>query len=123
LSKLRFDLAEEGLHCILKPWQAEIMRFLWDTGEPQDSRAVHEYVQGFGEEIARSRAAVIFFLNYMVDEGFLDYYEETTKGGRKRVYRLNERSVTESSFRGHVAERFYGRVREFQIVGQEEAEG
>jgi len=108
---------------VLKPWQAEIMRHFWATEEPQDSRSVTYHIQSSDVGGAKSRAAVITFLNYMVDEGFLDYVEQTTKGGVKRVYSVNERSLTESSFRGHVAERFYGRVREFQTGGQDEEEG
>ena len=122
MSKLKFDLAEEGLHCVLKPYQAEIMRFLWETQTPQDSRAVTEYIKSVDIEGAKSRAAVIFFLNYMVDEGFLDYVERPTKGGYKRVYSLNESSLTEIRFRNHVAERFYGRIRQLQRGEQKEAE-
>ena len=114
MSKLKFDLAEEELHCVLKPYQAELMRFLWKTQTPQDSRAVTEYIKSVDIEGAKSRAAVIFFLNYMVDEGFLDYVERPTKGGYKRVYSLNGTSETKQDFIQHVAERFYGKIRKFQ---------
>lgn len=106
MSKLRFDLAQEGLLCVLKPYQVEIMRFLWDTETPQDSRAVHQHIKTAGVGGASSRPSVINFLNHMVQEGFLDFEEKSTKGGMKRVYRLNETSRTEEVFKVHVANRF-----------------
>ena len=118
LSKLRFDLSQEGLHCVLKPWQADVMHFLWEKAEPQDSRAVYEHLQTADIEGAKSRASVINFLNYMVDEGFLDYVEETGKGGHHRVYSLKELSETETKFRAFVAEMFYGEIRTFQLDSQ-----
>lgn len=106
MSKLKFDLAKEGLLCVLKPYQVEIMKHFWRTQIPLDSRAVHLHLLVAEVEGARSRAAVINFMNYMVDEGFLDYENRTTKGGIKRVYRLNDTSRTEELFRLHVSGRF-----------------
>ena len=111
MSKLKFDLSQKGLLCVLKPYQVEIMRYLWnmqfwDPQIPMDSRTVHEQLLSVKVEGARSRAAVINFLNDMVDEGFLDYENRTTKGGIKRVYRLNDTSRTEELFRLHVSGRF-----------------
>lgn len=111
LSKLKFDLAQKGLRCILKSYQVEIIRYFWnmqfwDDQIPMDSRTVHEQLLSAEVEGARSRASVITFLNWMVDEGFLDYDEKTTKGGIKRVYRLNDTSRTEELFRLHVSGRF-----------------
>ncbi len=107
MSKLRFDLAQQGLHCILKPYQAEVMRFLWDTGKPQDSRAVHQHIKDADIPGASSRPSVINFLNHMVEEGFLKFYSKSTKGGHKRVYSLvNGWSKTEEVFRRQVADMF-----------------
>ena len=106
MSKLKFDLSQKGLLCVLKPYQVEIMRHLWDTQTPTDSRTAHNHLLSVEVEGARSRAAVINFLNNMVDEGFLDYENRTTKGGIKRVYRLNDTSRTEELFRLHVSGRF-----------------
>ncbi len=106
MSKLKFNLAQKGLLCVLKPYQVEIMRHLWDTQTPTDSRTAHNHLLSTEVEGAKSRASVIFFLNYMVEEGFLDYEEKTTKGGYKKVYRLNDTSRTEELFRLHVSGRF-----------------
>ena len=114
MSKLRFDLAQQGLHCILKPYQAEVMRFLWETQEPQDSRAVHTHIKAADVPGAKSRAAVINYLNHMVEEGFLDFEEKSTKGGIKRVYRLKEDCVDERSFREAVYSRFFGKLFHFK---------
>ena len=114
MSKLRFDLAQQGLHSILKPYQAEVMRFLWQTQKPQDSRAVYQHIQGAGVPGAKSRASIINFLNHMVEEGFLDYEEKSTKGGYKRIYRLNVED--EAEFRNKVAMIFYSRLLLFNQV-------
>ena len=114
MNTIKFDLAKEGLLCVLLPWQAEVMQFFWSTGEPQPSRTVYEHLQTADVRGAKSRASVINFLNYMVDEGFLDYVEESGKGGYHRVYSLNESSETEIMFRNRVAELFYTSIREFQ---------
>ena len=106
MSKLKFDLAQEGLRCILKPYQVEIMEHFWRTQIPLDSRAVHLHLLVAEVEGARSRAAVINFMNDMVEEGFLDYENRTTKGGIKRVYRLNGKSRTDEVFRLHVSGMF-----------------
>ena len=116
VSKLRFDLAQQGLHCILKPYQAEVMRFLWDTQKPQDSRAVYAHIQDAGVPGAKSRASIINFLNHMVQEAFLDYEEKSTKGGYKRIYRLNINSITEGVFKVHVANRFQEGLFQFKQI-------
>ena len=46
-------------------------------------RAVSERL---GEGRSISRASVIFFLNYMVDDGVLGFRDATGKGGHHRVY-------------------------------------
>ena len=113
-SSLVFDLSQEGLLCVLLPWQAEVMRFLWSTGYPEPSRTVYEHLQTADIKGAKSRASVINFLNYMVDEGLLGYVERTGKGGYHRVYSINEHSVTEAKFRNLVAELFCAALREFK---------
>lgn len=116
MSKLRFDLAKQGLHCILKPYQAEVMHFLWQTQKPQDSRAVHQHIKTAGVPGAKSRASIINFLNHMVQEGFLDYKEKSTKGGYKRIYRLNSTSIDEEVFKVHVANRFQLGLLQFKQI-------
>jgi len=114
MNTIKFDLAEKELLCVLLPWQAEVMKYLWDTGEPQPSRTVYEHLQKIDTKGAKSRASVINFMNYMVDEEFLNYKEETGKGGYHRIYSLNERSLTEAQFRHSVAELFCEALREFK---------
>jgi predicted transcriptional regulator len=114
VSKLRFDLAQEGLLHVFKPYQVEVMRFLWETQTPQDSRAVYNHIKKAGVEGAKSRAAIINYLNHMVEEGFLDFEEKSTKGGIKRVYRLKEDCVDERSFRDVLYSRFFGKLFHFK---------
>jgi len=51
------------------------------------SGQAHGFIQGTEEkELMMSRASVIFFLNDMIEEGVLEYEEESGKGGFHRVY-------------------------------------
>ena len=59
---------------------------------------VNERLDG-GKSI--SRASIINFLNAMVDEGVLDYIEETGKGGYHRVYSAK---LDEADFKRSLAE-------------------
>jgi len=112
LKALKFDLAEEGLRCLFKPYQVEIMRHLWRTRKPMISRDAHLHLQEVGGDVAKSRASVINFLNLMVDEGILDYTEETGKGGHHRIYSPIDR--TEQDFRETVYRVFHGKLKAFK---------
>jgi predicted transcriptional regulator len=85
---LKFDPSATGLYKVFKDYQVEAMRLIWDIGdEGVTSRIVHREVYeklAGGKSI--SRASIINFLNAMVDEGVLDYVEESGKGGYHRVY-------------------------------------
>jgi predicted transcriptional regulator len=111
---VKFDLEGSGLEAVMSPWQVELMRFVWSRGEA-DSRAGWEYLQG--TDYGMSRASVIFFLNDMVDEGFLDFRRETGKGGYHRVYVPVSGVSDEGGFRRRVAERVLARLSEFQGEG------
>ena len=66
MSKLKFDLSQRGLQCVLKPHQVEIMHFFWNEKKPLDSRTVHRHILSTDVQ-TKSRASVINFLNWMVD--------------------------------------------------------
>lgn len=114
MSRLVFDLSKDGLLCVLRPYQIAIMHCFWHAPEiPRISSQIHMHLQFLGGEAAMSRASVINFLNYMVDEGFLDYEERTGKGGYHRVYSLNAMSKTERVFRNQIRLRFDEKLRTF----------
>ncbi|MBA7695156.1 hypothetical protein ES703_103778 [subsurface metagenome] len=95
------------------------MKNLWETGTEQSSRdawiQLNEDLQkkkgssesglrakdmrGGGVRSSISRASVINFLNWMVDEKIIDYHEITGKGGHRRIYKI---SMTEQDFWAHV---------------------
>jgi len=110
MSRLVFDLAQEGLLCVLRPYQIAVMHHFWNMEKPMGSRVIHEFLQEIGGDAAKSRATVINFLNAMVNEGFLDCDEETCKGGSRRIYRLNDMSKTEQIFRNHIRLKFYEKL-------------
>jgi hypothetical protein len=100
---LKFDPAETGLAKVLRDYQIEAMRFVWKEGEEGvNSRGVGERVNDALKGIKTiSRASIINFLNAMVDEGVLNYVEETCKGGSRRVYSPR---LDEGGFKRHIAE-------------------
>ncbi len=85
---MKFDVSEKGLLTLFKPYQAALMEHIWKLNNPGrvgiTSGQAHNYLQDKPD--SKSRASVIFFLNDMVEEGVLDYEEESGKGGYHRVY-------------------------------------
>lgn len=73
----------------MREYQELAIRYLWDVGEEGAGsgpvwKAINEKLQKNGDSI--SRASVINSLNNLVDEGVLEYYEKSGKGGMQRVY-------------------------------------
>jgi len=88
---MKFDTSKEGLHTIMKPYQATLMEHIWEINENERtgivSREAHQHLLDTGDdELKKSRASVIFFLDDMVEEGVLEFESETGKGGHHRVY-------------------------------------
>ena len=99
---LKFDPESRGLSKVFKDYQQEALRAVWQSEEGAISREVWQHVNGNldgGGSI--SRASIINFLNDMVDEGVLDYHEESGKGGFHRVYKPK---MDESELKRYIAE-------------------
>jgi hypothetical protein len=97
---LIFDPAEKGLAKVLRDYQIKALRFAWEkSDEGVISREVWQHTNKVLVGTI-SRASIINFLNAMVDEGVLNYREESGKGGYHRVYfpKLDERE-----FKKHIA--------------------
>jgi hypothetical protein len=75
-----------GLSMFLRPYQQIALQCIWDAEGGKSSREVWEYVNDNLPNGSISRASVINFLNYMVDEGLLDFETTTGKGGHRRIY-------------------------------------
>ena len=86
---LVFDPTQKGFQKVLRDYQIEALRIIWNhEGEGLTSREVYEATnEVLGPRRRVSRASIINFLNAMVDEGVLDYSEETCKGGMRRRYK------------------------------------
>ena len=85
---LTFDPEGTGLAKVLRDYQIEALRFVWEKG---DDGAISKEVWIHANKVLKgirtiSRASIINFLNAMVDEGVLKYSEESGKGGYHRVY-------------------------------------
>jgi predicted transcriptional regulator len=83
-----FNTSKEGLQTLLKPYQASLLEHIWELNNPDrvgiTSGQAYKYLQKHPD--SKSRAAVIFFLDDMVEEGVLSCEEETGKGGYHGVY-------------------------------------
>ena len=77
---------QTGLSMFLRPYQQIALQCIWDAEGGKSSREVWEYVNDNLPNGSISRASVINFLNYMVDEGLLDFETTTGKGGHRRIY-------------------------------------
>ncbi len=102
---LILDPKASGLSKVLREYQREALKFIWNSeGKRFTSRMVHSQVNkrlDGGKSI--SRASIINFLNDMVDEGVLDYVEESGKGGYHRVYSAK---LDEAGFKRSLAASF-----------------
>lgn len=99
---LEFNPEGSGLDKVLKDYQIEALKLVWKKEEDGAiSKEVYEHVNVALKGVRTiSRASIINFLNAMVDEGVLNYKEETCKGGYRRIYypKLDERG-----FKKHIA--------------------
>jgi predicted transcriptional regulator len=99
---LEFNPEGSGLDKVLKDYQIEALKLVWTKEEDGAiSKEVYEHVNVALKGVRTiSRASIINFLNAMVDEGVLNYKEETCKGGYRRIYypKLDERG-----FKKHIA--------------------
>jgi len=96
-----FDTSKNGLLTLFKPYQAMMLEHIWELNKDErvgiTSGKAYEHIQDTPE--SKSRASVIFSLNDMVDDGLLDYEEESGKGGYHRVYYP---AMTREEFAKHV---------------------
>ena len=75
-------LENEGIYKFLKPYQVEVMRYVWNHPEGIISVEAFEYLQGLSDKkLHRSRASVIYFLDDMTQEGVLVKEWDIGKGG------------------------------------------
>jgi hypothetical protein len=95
------DPSKNGLEKVLRDYQIEALKVVWsNTGDGLTSREVYEAVNEKLGSKSVSRASIINFLNAMVDDGVLDFEEETCKGGMRRKY---AKGLDEDGFKRHIA--------------------
>jgi len=85
------------------PYKVEIMRYLWEVGEAKSVQVWKHLWSGIDEDLNKSRASVINFLNSLVDEDIAGFDEKAGKGGYHKVYYLNPDTDTEEKFRRTMA--------------------
>ena len=100
-AKLEFDTSQKGLRMVLKDWQEEALRSLWEN--PQQGRISREVWDKVNQRMSPatiSRASIINFLEDMASMGVLGKTEITGKGGYRGVY---SPKMDESEFKEFVA--------------------
>jgi len=100
-AKLEFDTSQKGLRMVLKDWQEETLRSLWEN--PQQGRISREVWDKVNQRMSPatiSRASIINFLEDMASMGVLGKTEITGKGGYRGVY---SPKMDESEFKEFVA--------------------
>lgn len=88
------------------------MKFLWKT-ETEGVNSGRAWIETNKVLLKRgksiSRASIIFFLQDMVDAGFLEYTMGTGKGGHHRIY---VPLYTETEFKEQISKRFMEKLLE-----------
>jgi len=99
---IEVDPSKGGLEKVLRDYQILALRSIWENpGRGLSSREVFDSVnRALAHASTISRASIINFLNDMVDDGVLNYEEETCKGGSRRRYSAG---LDEDGFKKHVA--------------------
>ena len=90
---MKLNTSKEDLDTIMRDYEAAIVYFFLDETEQKPdfkmgSGGVWLWLETQQEELHKSRASVIFSLNRRVDDGIMDWEDETGKGGHHRLYKL-----------------------------------
>ena len=108
------------LESIFKKWQIPLIEKILD-GQPITSRTAYKFLEerdirtiGKGTKsrdstTSVSRASVINFLNYMVDQDILNYTVESGKGGHHRIYSM---TLTREAFAWKIMSKFFDKLLE-----------
>lgn len=90
---MKLNTDEPGLYALYKPYEAEILKHLWEVAKShrnaKGSAYIYQWLIANAPKIGiqyKSRASVIFFLNRLVDHGVLGWLDATGKGGHHRLY-------------------------------------
>lgn len=83
----KMQLWREGHNILFADYEKAIIDLmLADPLESWGSAKMHNAVRDQGIDI--SRASVIFYLNFLVDDGIAAYETATGKGGHRRLYSI-----------------------------------
>lgn len=87
LSGWKLDAGQKGSRIVFKDYhKATIDVLTEDPLKSWGSGAMWEEIKKRG--ITISRASVIFFLNFLVDDGLAEFDDATGKGGHHKLYRI-----------------------------------
>lgn len=96
----KLDTGKKGTRIIFREYQKAIIDVLVEADKPLGSGAVWGAVKAQGHNI--SRASIIFYMNFLVDDGLAEYYDATGKGGHHKLYRI---AKPWSDVREHIADK------------------
>ena len=99
LSGWKLDAGQIGTRIIFKDYHKAIVDVLTeDPKKAWGSGKMWEEIKKRGIKI--SRASVIFFLNFLVDDGLAEFDDATGKGGHHKLYRI---PVSMDEVKKHIA--------------------
>ena len=104
---MEFDTSQFGLRAVLKDYQEEALKMLWEHPEPQTSRQVWIEVNKRLNDETISRASIINFLEAMREDGVLKGEEATGKGGHHWLYNP---AMNETGFKVYIAQKVLGNL-------------
>jgi len=98
-----FRSCKVGLNAVLKPYEIEIMRYLWDY--PDEGRSSKEIYNAVIEALpvgkTISRPSIILSLNALAEDGVLGFHMATGRGGYRRIYKSK---LDESGYKRYIVE-------------------
>ena len=90
---MKLDLEKEGLDCLFHPYEAAILKRIWDkpayAGKGIGSRELWEWFDAYALQHGlenKSRATIGNALERLKALGILEYYTITGVGGSRRLY-------------------------------------
>ena len=102
-SPMKYKIGNVGLNAVLKPYQIEIIKYLWaypDNGK--SSKQIYDAVkEKLPDGKTISRTSIIISLNTLVADGVVMFQEITDRRSRRRVYKSK---FDESGYKRHIIE-------------------
>jgi len=104
----KYESGKTGLEAFLEPWQIIALNIVWKSDKPIKSKDV--WIQANQRyPLTISRASIINFLQYMMNQGVLEGIDATGKGGHYNLYRPQ---MNETEYKTAMVKTILSKIRE-----------